>query len=203
MSRPLLFLRHPVALSHLALAEEQDPSRDGLRQILLQLSAGIMDEHLVALLGPSTAHSLISSQLEVSDTHFCKIAAMGVTTELQNLGHAELCREIAVGIEHALSGKTGDWRVSIAGSHASESREMRVEGPNGFERSYTLSGAAGQHGPVELWRAACVFLDQHKRKAQQLAHKIWASNRIADAYLTAMVLSARSRWDFLIVSGQL
>jgi hypothetical protein len=53
MSQPLLFLTHPVALSHLALVEEQDPSRDGLRQILLQLSAGIMDEHIEALLGPS------------------------------------------------------------------------------------------------------------------------------------------------------
>jgi hypothetical protein len=75
---------------------------------------------------------------------------MGVTIELQNLGDAELCREITVGIEHALSGKTGDWRVSIAGSRASESWEMRIEGPNGFDRSYTLSGAAGQHGPETL-----------------------------------------------------
>ncbi len=75
---------------------------------------------------------------------------MGVTIELQNLGDAELCKEIAVGIDHVLSEKRGDWRVSIAGSHASESWEMRVEGPNGFERSYTLSGAAGQHGPEAI-----------------------------------------------------
>ena len=75
---------------------------------------------------------------------------MGVTIELHNLGDAELSREIAVGIEHALSEKTGDWRVSIAGSHASESWEMKVEGPNGFERSYTLSGAAGQHEPEAI-----------------------------------------------------
>ena len=75
---------------------------------------------------------------------------MGVTIELQNLGDAELCREIAVGIEHALSEKTGDWRVSIAGSHASESWEMRVEGPNGFERSYTLAEVAGEHEPEAI-----------------------------------------------------
>lgn len=87
---------------------------------------------------------------QISGNHFCKIAAMGVTIELQNLGDAELCREIAVGIEHALSEKTGDWQVSIAGSHASESWDLRVEGPNGFERSYTLSGAAGQHGPEAI-----------------------------------------------------
>jgi len=75
---------------------------------------------------------------------------MGVTIELENLGDAQLCREIAVGIEHALNEKTGDWRVSIAGSHASESWGMRDEGPNGFERSYTLSGAAGQHEPEAI-----------------------------------------------------
>ena len=75
---------------------------------------------------------------------------MGVTIDLQNLGDAQLCREIAVGIEHALSGKAGEWRVSVAGSRASENWDMRVEGPNGFERSYTLSAVAGQHGPEAI-----------------------------------------------------
>jgi len=74
---------------------------------------------------------------------------MGVTIELQNLGDARLCREIAVGIEHALSEKTGEWRVSVSGSRATENWDMRVEGPNGFQRSYTLSGA-GQHGPEAI-----------------------------------------------------
>jgi hypothetical protein len=27
---------------------------------------------------------------------------------------------------------------------------MRVEGPNGFERSYSLSGAAGEHEPATI-----------------------------------------------------
>jgi hypothetical protein len=75
---------------------------------------------------------------------------MGVTVELQNLGDAQLGREIAVNVEHAFSDKPGEWRVSIAGSHASENWEMRVEGPNGFERSYTLAGAGGEHEPEAI-----------------------------------------------------
>lgn len=75
---------------------------------------------------------------------------MGVTIELQNLGDAQLGREIVANVEHALSDKPGDWRVSIAGSRASENWEMRVEGPNGFERSYTLAGVAGEHEPEAI-----------------------------------------------------
>jgi hypothetical protein len=60
--------------------------------------------------------------------------AMPAAIELQNLGDAQLCRDIAASIEHALSDKRGEWRVSIAGSLASENWEMRVEGLNGFER---------------------------------------------------------------------
>jgi hypothetical protein len=68
---------------------------------------------------------------------------MGVTVELQNLGDAQLSREIVASIEHALSDKPGEWRVSVAGSRANENWEMRIEGSNSFERSYTLTGAAG------------------------------------------------------------
>ena len=77
---------------------------------------------------------------------------MGVTVELQNLGDPQLCQEIVARIEHALNDKPGDWRVSIAGSHGSENWEMKVEGPSGFERSYTLAGAAGQHEPDAICR---------------------------------------------------
>jgi len=52
-------------------------------------------------------------------------------------------REIVASIEHALSDKPGEWRVSVAGSRANENWEMRIEGSNSFERSYTLTGAAG------------------------------------------------------------
>jgi hypothetical protein len=77
---------------------------------------------------------------------------MGVTVELQNLGNPELCKDIRARMEHALSDKPGDWRVSIAGSHENDDWEMRVEGPNGFERSYTLAGAIGEHEPEAISR---------------------------------------------------
>jgi hypothetical protein len=77
---------------------------------------------------------------------------MGVTIELQNLGDAQLCGDITAHIEHAFADRRGDWRVSIAGSRASENWEMRVEGPNGFERSYTLAGSAGEHSPEAIRR---------------------------------------------------
>jgi hypothetical protein len=77
---------------------------------------------------------------------------MGVTVELQNLGDALLTREITANVEHALSDKSGEWRVSIAGSRANENWEMRVEGPNAFERSYTLAGGAGEHEPDAIRR---------------------------------------------------
>jgi hypothetical protein len=51
---------------------------------------------------------------------------MGVTIELQNLGDAELCREIIARIEHAFSDKPGEWRVSIAGSRASENWILKL-----------------------------------------------------------------------------
>lgn len=77
---------------------------------------------------------------------------MGVTAELQNLGDARLSKEITASIEHALSERRGDWRVTIAGSRASANWEMRVEGPNGFERNYTLASAAGEHEPEAIRR---------------------------------------------------
>jgi hypothetical protein len=77
---------------------------------------------------------------------------MGVTIELQNLGGAQRSRDLAAHIEHAFADRRGDWRVSIAGSRASENWEMRVEGPKGFERSYTLAGSAGEHEPEMIRR---------------------------------------------------
>jgi hypothetical protein len=75
---------------------------------------------------------------------------MGVTIELQNLGDAQLCRDITAYLEHAFSGRQGEWRVSIAGSRVSESWDLRVEGPNGFERSYALLADAGEHEPAAI-----------------------------------------------------
>jgi hypothetical protein len=54
-------------------------------------------------------------------------------------------------VEHSLSDRAGDWRISIVGSRANDNWEMKVEGPNGFEPSYTLAGSAGEHQPVVIW----------------------------------------------------
>jgi len=83
---------------------------------------------------------------------------MGVTVELENLGDALLCREIVARVEHAFSDRKGAWQVSIAGSRESESWEMRVAGPHGFERTYTLSKTAGEHTPEAISRLTLQLL---------------------------------------------
>ena len=70
--------------------------------------------------------------------------------ELHNTGDATSRTEVQVIVEHVLSDRPGEWRVSILGSRAKEDWEMKVEGPNGFERSYTLVGTAGEHQPVVI-----------------------------------------------------
>ena len=59
---------------------------------------------------------------------------------MQNTGNPSARTEIVAMIEHVLSDREGEWRVSIVGSRASNAWEMKVEGPKGFERSYTLTG---------------------------------------------------------------
>jgi hypothetical protein len=75
---------------------------------------------------------------------------MSVSVELHNTGDATIRTEVQVIVEHVLSDRPGEWHVSIVGSHAKEDWEMKVEGPNGFERSYTLVGTAGEHQPVTI-----------------------------------------------------
>ena len=73
---------------------------------------------------------------------------MAVSVEMQHSGCEPRTRaEIVAVIEHALSDRLGDWRVSIIGSQANDQWEMKIAGPNGFERSYTLDGSAGEHEP--------------------------------------------------------
>ena len=69
---------------------------------------------------------------------------------VQNLGDAQLCRDIADRLEHTFSGRQGEWHVSTAGSRAAQNWKLRVEGPNGLERSYTLSAASGEHEPTAI-----------------------------------------------------
>ena len=69
---------------------------------------------------------------------------------MQNTGDPRARGEIVAIIEHVLSDRAGEWRVSIVGSHANDNWEMKVEGPEGFERSYTLVGGAGEHEPAAI-----------------------------------------------------
>jgi hypothetical protein len=73
---------------------------------------------------------------------------MAVLIELHNAGDPGASAEIQALVEHALSDRAGDWRVSIVGSRENDSWEMKVLGPNGSERSYTLAGSAGEHHPL-------------------------------------------------------
>ena len=73
------------------------------------------------------------------------LIAMGATVEMHNTGNRELQRDVVAIVEHVLADRPGDWRVSIVGSRANDRWEMKIVGPNAFERSYTLEGSAGEH----------------------------------------------------------
>jgi hypothetical protein len=79
-------------------------------------------------------------------------ADMAVLVEMHNTGDPGLRSEIVAVIEHVLADRPGDWRVSIIGSQANDRWELKITGPNGFGRSCTLEGTAGQHEP-EVIRA--------------------------------------------------
>ena len=72
---------------------------------------------------------------------------MPVLVSVANLGDAELASAVRAAIEHALGDQPGDWRVAVVGSQANDGWELKVEGPNLFERTYTLEGTAGEHRP--------------------------------------------------------
>jgi hypothetical protein len=70
---------------------------------------------------------------------------MTVVVEMHNTGNPEARAEAVAMIEHALIDRAGDWRVSVIGSQGNDRWEMKITGPNAFERSYTLEGTAGEH----------------------------------------------------------
>jgi hypothetical protein len=76
--------------------------------------------------------------------------SMAVSVEMQHAGDSRLQAEVRAIIEHVLGDRLGDWRVSIVGSQANDRWEMKIAGPNAFERSYTLEGSAGEHRPVVI-----------------------------------------------------
>ena len=75
---------------------------------------------------------------------------MPVVVEVHNVGDLNLQREVVALVEHALSDRIGDWRVLIVGSQENDRWEMRIFGPNGFERSYTLERMSGEHAPQRI-----------------------------------------------------
>ena len=72
---------------------------------------------------------------------------MAVTVEMHNTGGVDAQRDVVALVEHVLADRRGEWHVSILGTQGSDRWEMKIVGPNGFERSYTLEGAAGEHEP--------------------------------------------------------
>lgn len=68
---------------------------------------------------------------------------------MQNTGDQRERAEVVAMIEHILCEREGDWNVSILGSRASSDWEMKVQGPKGFERTYTLLGP-DQHQPTAI-----------------------------------------------------
>lgn len=83
---------------------------------------------------------------------------MPVLVEMQNTGDSRLRSEIASVIEHVFSEQTGEWSVSIVGSQENDNWELKLIGPNEFERSYTLVGAVGEHEPVAVRSLLLRFL---------------------------------------------
>jgi hypothetical protein len=72
---------------------------------------------------------------------------MAVLVEMHHTGDPASQREVAALIEHVLADRPGNWLVLIVGSQGNDRWEMKITGPNAFERSYTLEGAAGEHEP--------------------------------------------------------
>jgi hypothetical protein len=84
---------------------------------------------------------------------------MAATVDIHNTGKLpEERSEIKAVIEHALAGRAGKWHVSIVGSQASDQWEMRIMGPNEFERTYTLEGESGEHGAQAIGRIVATML---------------------------------------------
>jgi hypothetical protein len=74
-------------------------------------------------------------------------ADMAVTVEIHHTGDPELRADVVAAIQDVFADRPGDYRVSIIGSQANDRWEMKIASPNGFERSYTLEGTAGEHRP--------------------------------------------------------
>src|ERR1017187_5518847 len=80
--------------------------------------------------------------------HSFYTVSMAVMVEMHHMGSVPVVRsEIAAIIDHTLADRPGDWRVLIIGSQANDRWEMKITGPNAFERSYTVEASSGEHEP--------------------------------------------------------
>jgi len=67
-------------------------------------------------------------------------------------GYPELQDRIGSAIEHVLVSHPGEWHVTIVGSQRSDAWEIKISGPDTFQRYYTLEGAFGYHDPEVIER---------------------------------------------------
>jgi hypothetical protein len=73
---------------------------------------------------------------------------MALSLELHNTGDSGGNAEVRVLVEHTLSDRSGEWWVSIVGSHENDCWEMKIWGPNGDHKS--LAGSSGEHQPLMI-----------------------------------------------------
>ena len=115
------------------------------------------------LRGESTLEHFFGQFPKIGAVKSVHCSGMAVTVDMQNTGDPVVRTEIVALIEHVLGDRPGDWRVSIIGSQANDRWEMRIAGPNGFERSYTLEGSSGEHRPEAIAVLLCRLVPQDRR----------------------------------------
>ena len=100
-----------------------------------------VDKTLIAELDESTAtRASASCRIEIA-----KAVGIYVSAHKNSLGTIK-----AISLDRALATACigpRNWRLEILGSQGTDRWEMKITGPNGFERSYTLEGGIGQHEP--------------------------------------------------------
>ena len=75
---------------------------------------------------------------------------MVVSLEPRNTGGPGVGAEVRVLVEHAPGGRQGTLARVDRRPRENDGWEMKILGPNGFERSYTLVGSAGEHQPFVI-----------------------------------------------------
>ena len=73
---------------------------------------------------------------------------MAVSVEMQHSGDPTRQGEVAAVIEHVLADRPGEFRLSAP--RRNDRWEMKIVGPNAFERSGTLEGSADEHRPEAI-----------------------------------------------------